>query len=856
MFESKKPTAADTAHEAAHDAARDAGLDGEAAKASKAARELRSLARFGTEGDWKAQSSAGLIAALEDEAKRHDHHARQLTAQEEEERDQPMTTHTSTEPTAATEGHGIGVYDLDEARRARETTESAPGAAASTEGTRPADVAAVAGSERSQDAPEPDTATDEADEEADESPVTVDGQVLAIRDERSKSVTAAPRREILPGWAKDRESAKAAAAWAVKHYGHATGYHSVRLPVYYGKLAARSPLGLGRIVAGFWGWVRDTEDRDNRLAVRGNTADAVTYLRLREDHRRQVRARLFLAFLLLLTVAGIAAYIAYGIDSLMVQLGLTLAALAGLGLLGRNPDKPITGRAVDAAKEPRLTSELIVNALGSLGIARLNQALAKEGPKAIPFVSPIMRDGAGFRAELDLPPGVTASEVIEQRDRLASGLRRSLGKVWPETDPEVHVGRLILYVADKSLAQSKPAPWPLAKAGKVNVFEPIPIGVDQRGRTVTVTLMFAAGLIGALPRMGKTFTLRLLCLAAALDPRVELHTYNLKGGSDLGMLDAVGHANRSGDDPEDMDYLIRDLREGAIEMRRRYKVIRNLPREVCPESKVTDALASDRSLGLHPIFWAFDETQVMFEHPTYGAEIAEIVTDLVKRGPAVGIMVWLATQRPDARSIPTGISANAVLRLCLKVMGQVENDMVLGTSMYKAGIRATTFGRKDLGIAYLVGEGDDPLIVRSSYVDSPTAEVICARARAARLAAGRLTGMAAGEVLPDDETGSILDHLLAVWPEHDPQWPNGKVWCDELANRLAEHKGSLYAGWTGAQVTAAVKPHGIRTVQVKKNLDGEQTNKRGLVRRDVTDTLGHTETDPDDGPTGGVLAPV
>jgi S-DNA-T family DNA segregation ATPase FtsK/SpoIIIE len=28
----------------------------------------------------------------------------------------------------------------------------------------------------------------------------------------------------------------------------------------------------------------------------------------------------------------------------------------------------------------------------------------------------------------------------------------------------------------------------------------------------------------------------------------------------------------------------------------------------------------------------------------------------------------------------TGISANAVLRCCLKVMGQVENDMVLSTS--------------------------------------------------------------------------------------------------------------------------------------------------------------------------------
>jgi hypothetical protein len=52
----------------------------------------------------------------------------------------------------------------------------------------------------------------------------------------------------------------------------------------------------------------------------------------------------------------------------------------------------------------------------------------------------------------------------------------------------------------------------------------------------------------------------------------------------------------------------------------------------------------------------------------------------------------LATQWLDAKSIPPGIRANVVLRMRLKVTGQLENDMVLGTSMYKIGIRATMFG--------------------------------------------------------------------------------------------------------------------------------------------------------------------
>ncbi len=348
--------------------------------------------------------------------------------------------------------------------------------------------------------------------------------------------------------------------------------------------------------------------------------------------------------------------------------------------------------------------------------------------------------------------------------------------------------------------------------------------------------MFASGLIGAVPRMGKTFLLRQLLLAAALDPRCEIHCHNLKGGADLDPLAPVAHYLRSGDDPEDLAALMADARALQADMRRRYRTVRDLDRQECPESKVTDVLASVRRLRLHPVIIALDETQVLFEHPTYGGEAVAIFTDLVKRGPAVGIMVWLATQRPDAKSVPTGISANSTLRLCLKVLGQVENDMVLGTGSYKNGTRATMFSRKDLGVAILVGEGADPVIVRAAYVDGPTAETIAARAAAARKAAGRLAGMAAGEMPADTDTGSVLDHLVACWPDGQP-----KVWCDDLADRLGAHLPSLYAGWTGEQVTAATKPHGVSTVQVKRTVAGRVVNKRGLARADVAAALGQTD---------------
>ena len=171
--------------------------------------------------------------------------------------------------------------------------------------------------------------------------------------------------------------------------------------------------------------------------------------------------------------------------------------------------------------------------------------------------------------------------------------------------------------------------------------------------------MYASMIIGAIPRMGKTFALRLILLLAALDPRAELHAFDLKGTGDLSPLEPVAHAYRAGEEDEDIDYIVADLRALKEELRRRAKVIRTLPKDLCPENKVTPELASNKSLRLHPIVVGADECQVLFEHPEHGDEIEAICTDLVKRGPALGIVIILATQRPDAKSLPTGISANA-----------------------------------------------------------------------------------------------------------------------------------------------------------------------------------------------------
>ncbi|QTR02704.1 cell division protein FtsK, partial [Saccharothrix algeriensis] len=62
-----------------------------------------------------------------------------------------------------------------------------------------------------------------------------------------------------------------------------------------------------------------------------------------------------------------------------------------------------------------------------------------------------------------------------------------------------------------------------------------------------------------------------------------------------------------------------------------------------------------------------DEVQVYLENPTreqvggrkttLGAYIADLLTYLVRKGPAAGVVVILATQRPDSNTIPSRLRA-------------------------------------------------------------------------------------------------------------------------------------------------------------------------------------------------------
>jgi S-DNA-T family DNA segregation ATPase FtsK/SpoIIIE len=654
------------------------------------------------------------------------------------------------------------------------------------------------------------------------------------------------RQPIIPSYLSSLTEAKEAAKWVSKHYAHKAGFHVARSPLYALRLAVRSPRGLLLLLAASGRYVTDAEGRPARSdTATGDRAEL--YLKLSQQRDRRVVLRL-VQLGLVSTIGLVLAFVLPNLLPGWVFWACGVLAIGLLGKLGTTRDNPVVAtRAVTSSKVQKLTSDNVVHALSVLGIAGINQALAKNSD-AIGFTAPIQRDGPGWRADVDLPPGVTVSEVIERRAKLASALGRPLGCVWPEGNTEVHPGRMVLWVGDQDMSKSRQPAWPLRKAGSVDLFKPQPFGTDQRGRWVEITLMFISIVIGAIPRMGKTFALRELLLIAGMDPRAELRAYDLKGTGDLSPLASISHRYRAGDEPEDIAYGLADLRALSTELRRRAKVIRELPKDLCPENKVTPELSSKKSLGLHPIVIGVDECQKWFEHSEYGAEIEEICTDLVKRGPAVGIVIMLATQRPDAKSIPTAISDNAVMRFCLKVTGQPANDMVLGTSAHRNGFKATTFSFRDKGIGILLGEGDEPRTTLTVNINGPDAEQLATRARAVRVAAGRLTGYAAGlDIAPDDESdaSTLLPDVLAAIGGAD------KAWSETIVDRLAELRPAVYGTWaelpTGAakatQLSGALKPLGISTKQVWATdpATGKGANRMGIQRAWIAEIL--TESD-------------
>jgi len=594
--------------------------------------------------------------------------------------------------------------------------------------------------------------------------------IRAIRGERPK-LEIDTSEPVLPETLRDRSAASAAAKVWWKRTSYRAKRQAVQAPVVMLWLLVYSPRGLGRLVAWIAKWVYDQDSANLRHEHAGNRETA-EYARAHAVRKANLHARglVFVTGLTLLvgpvlawtapyvlsTIVAVALFlwtvklipgkeaieyvVALGIAGAVwffLPMGLELiphppawvvvlvavAVVFALGWLGRNKEKaPVRDTKVMPADVVMpLRAPMVTAALVALGNSKMKNA------DDIRLLMDVARQGQGYQIDLDLPPGIdVAEDVMKHRAKFASALRRELGCVWPSVGKR-HPGHLSLYVSDEPMSKAKQAPWPLLKDGTVDLFAPQPMFTNNIGEWVKASFAYTGWVVGAVPRMGKTYLVRQFGLVAGLDVRAKVLAFDLKGTGDLSPLAKFAHAYSVGDEPEDVAIQLEWMRWVRAEMRRRTKLVRELTLEENPEKgKVTSALATRSPAKFGPIVVCVDECQVWFEEfdeallPADGGEAMKgqavreeftaICRDLIKRGPALGVIVLFATQKPDAKSIPTAIADNASCRVCFKVNGQVSNDQVLGTSSYQVGIRATQFGFEDKGVAYFRGEGADALI--------------------------------------------------------------------------------------------------------------------------------------------------
>ena len=602
---------------------------------------------------------------------------------------------------------------------------------------------------------------------------------------------------------------------------HRARYHGLRAPFYLLIWCWHVVRGAGRLIRRlltWWHWPAGWELESQAVAAgRPGLHDA---LRTHQQglKTRSARGRI-IAVAVTAAGGGLAAAVLTAPWWAWIPAGIAAAAV--VARFGRPEGRPVIRPAVVPPVYQAPTPEVISRALAALGIAQINEVM-RDG-RGITFVSDVHRDGDGWGVDLDLPHGVTPRMILARREQLASGLRRPLSATWPEPVPEEHEGRLRLWVGFHDISKTRPRAWPLARAGQADVFAALPFGTDPRGRDVTVPMFEVNWLIGAAPGQGKTSAVRVLACGTALDPLADLWIHELAGKGDLEPLAQVSHRYTSGLDDESVAYTAQSLKLLRGELERRSALFKKLPREAKPDGKLTRDLARDAKMRLRPLVCVIDECQVLFTHPRYGSDAADDAAHVIRLARAYGLILVLATQRPDKDSLPTQISGNVTARFCLKVPGHVENDLILGTSAHANGYRATVFRPKtDAGLGWLKGDGD-PAIARTFYIDLPGCERIAARARAMRQAAGVLSGYALGQ--DDTETPrSFAADVLAVFGTDD------KLWSTTIASRLAGLLPGVYADLTADAVASQLRALGVEIKNVREH---GQAPRKGCERTAV-----------------------
>jgi len=612
---------------------------------------------------------------------------------------------------------------------------------------------------------------------------------------------------------------RATVASSAKRNLHRARYHAFRSPWYLAAASLWAVVGIGRLGARHAGWwsVKDARRLEAELAVSG---DDKGWHKVHEQIRETARIRgwITLACGAALLIAGSLLY-HYGHWWAWALTGAVLIPV--LARIGRPADKPIIRPAVVMPRFRVLNADIVLRAYYAAGLGHPDRPGMQ-----VTFGSPMSRDGQGSRVDVDLPYGLGLDDAMKALPKIASGLDVTKSQVFIRRDPTSH-RRHMLWVADRDPLAVPVGRTPLLACRATDIWKPVPVGLDERGELVRLSLMWHSVLVGAMPRQGKTFFARMLGLYCALDPYVKLDVFDAAGKPDWRKFALVAHSSAFGLTPTrdglPPEILLASLEEIKSDVQDRYNRLSDLPTSVCPEGKLTRAIARDPRYRMPVRVLILDEFQEYFDLGEISKDIAELLRFIVKVAPAAGVIPVMATQKPSgiggAGALSTMFTAtrdNFLVRFALRTGSYSVSEAVLGQGTYSMGLDSSTLLPEYKGVGLLYGASDASPTVRTYLADGQDAEKILTAARALRERAGTLSGMAAGEDA-SREARDVLADVLAVFASEP-----GLHW-QTVAERLAEHFPDRWADVTAEAVSAQCRGLGVPSVGVKvsgRNLQG------------------------------------
>lgn len=419
--------------------------------------------------------------------------------------------------------------------------------------------------------------------------------------------------------------------------------------------------------------------------------------------------------------------------------GATLAAFA---LMGRRTSagELYSNRDAKIGDGDRMTDEMVNRAYRDAKVIGSDDVLKLLTPCTL------TADGTAWHVEFELPSGIPAAKALGATAGLANAFGVSvqqMSQVRGERED-----RIKLRVSLRIPFSSKPDRGPLLDAERVNLWRPIPMGVNLRGQRIDVSWVERSGLFGGEPGSGKSGAANDLLLAAALDPTVRMYLADGKAGADITPFEQIATMYDTDGDPDRLLEILQHIWNVEIPERRA------LAKEHGSRKLTEDMAAVDPRVCLAVL--------LVDEWSSYGAaaerktreEMERLLRLIVQQGRALGIITLAATQKPDSDSVPTGIRDILSIRWAMRCMTPEASDTILGKGYAANGHNAQRILKSQRGVGiFMSGEAAEPELSRSDYYDDDEVALLLERAYALRAKAGTLPVAAVPEV-------TILDYLI------------------------------------------------------------------------------------------------